>query len=101
MNLGKKDKQPADVKDYPVDYTDWLAEIVGGDVLESCIATVECITDPQDAALVVDQVVVSPKSLAVWLSGGTSGQSYKVTMVTTTAGGRVDESELTIRVKDR
>lgn len=100
MNIGKKDKQPAEIKDYPVDFTDWLAEIAGGDTLESALATVECVTDPLDVALIVTQVVVSPTGVAIWLSGGTANATYKVTLRAETVGGRLDESELTVRVKD-
>lgn len=100
MNLGKFDKQPADVKDYPIDYSDWLGEIAGGDTLVDADASVICTTDPTNTALTVDSVTVSAKGLAVWLSGGTSGQTYKVTVLAQTAGGRRDENELTVRVKD-
>lgn len=100
MKLGKKQKQPSELKDYPIDYTDWLAEIVGGDTIDSAITTVACITDATDTALVVNRTVVSANAVSVWLQAGTSGQTYKVTVKVTTVGGRVDESELTIKVKD-
>lgn len=100
MNLGKHDKQPAEVKDYPIDYSEWLGEISGGDTLLDATAAVICITNPANTALLVDRVVVSPAAVSVWLKAGTSGQTYKVTVTVTTAGGRIDESELTLRVKD-
>ncbi|MEO8021069.1 hypothetical protein [Polaromonas sp.] len=100
MILGKHDKQPAEVKDYPIDYSEWLSEIPAGDTLASAIAVATCTTTPADTALVVDQVIVSPIGVAVWLSAGTDGETYKVTVTATTVGGRVDQSEITVRVKD-
>lgn len=98
--IGKHEKQPADVKDYSVDYADWLGEISGGDTLLDSSATVVCTTTPANTSLVVNRVDVGPKSLSVWLSGGTANQDYKVTIVTKTTGGRTDETELVIKVKD-
>lgn len=101
MILDRKEKQPAEVKDYPIDYSQWLAEISGGDTLASAIATAVCTTDATNTALVVNQVVVSNTALSVWLSSGTDGQTYKVTVTATTAGGRVDQSEFIVKVRDR
>jgi len=38
--------------------------------------------------------------VSVWLSGGTDGQRYKVTVTVDTMGGRRDQSEFIVRVKD-
>lgn len=101
MILDRKEKQPAEVKDYPIDYTEWLAEISGGDTLASAVATVVCTSDSTDTALVVNSVSVSATGIAVWLSGGTDGQTYKVTVTVTTTGGRIDQSEFIVKLKDR
>lgn len=101
MILDRKEKQPAEVKDYPIDYSEWLGEISGGDTLASAVAVAVCTTDAADTALVVDQVVLSNTALAVWLSAGTANQNYKVTVTVTTTGGRVDESEFIVKLKDR
>lgn len=100
MILGKHDKQPAERKDYPIDYSDWLAEIAGGDAISVATAVVVCTTTPTNTAMTIYQVVVSASGVSVWLAGGTAGQTYKVTVTATTVGGRIDESEITVRVKD-
>ena len=101
MILDRKEKQPAEVKDYPIDYSQWLAEIIGGDTLAFAVAAAVCTTDATNTALVVNQVVVSGSALAIWLSGGTDNQNYKVTVTATTTGGRVDQSEFIVKIKDR
>jgi hypothetical protein len=37
----------------------------------------------------------------LWISGGTVGTQYKVTVLMTSEGGRIDESELIFNIKDR
>ncbi len=101
MILDRKEKQPAEIKDYPIDYSAWLAEISGGDTLISAIATAICLDDATDTALVVDRTVVSSTGLSVWLSAGTVNRKYKVTVKATTVGGRLDESEFIVKLKDR
>lgn len=97
MILDRKEKQPAEIKDYPISYEDWLAE--AGDTLEDASAAVECLTG-DDASLVVYSITLSPTAVAVWLSGGADGQKYKVTVTVNTAAGRRDESEFIMKVKD-
>jgi len=96
--LDRKEKQPAEIKDYPINYAEWLAE--AGDTLADVQATVVCLTDPADTALVVSSLTLAPTAVAVWLSGGTDGQRYKVTVTVTTAGGRRDQSEFIVKIKD-
>lgn len=88
-------KQPADVLDYDVDYSDFLPS---DDTITTPIAAVEEI-DP-DTDLAVDSVSVSDLVMKVWLSGGVSGTTYKVTATAATSGGRVKEQEFKIRVRD-
>lgn len=101
MILDRKEKQPAEVKDYPIDYSEWLAEITAGDTIASASAEAVCTTDATDTALVVNSVSTAATGLAVWLSGGTDGQTYKVTVTVNTVGGRIDQSEFIVKLKDR
>ena len=101
MILDTKEKQPVEVKDYPIDYTDWLAEISGGDALSFVSAAVVCVSDATNTALIVDKTVLSSNKTSVWLSAGTNGQKYKVTVTVQTVGGRTDQSEFYVKVKDR
>ena len=100
MILDTKEKQPAEYKDYPIDYTAWLAENAAGDTLASAVKTVTCLTDATDTAMTVPNLVVSPTAVAPWVAGGTDGKKYKITVTVTTAAGRIDQSELIIKVKD-
>lgn len=101
MILDTKEKQPVEVKDYPIDYSDWLAEISGGDTLSSAVSVAVCVSDATNTALIVNKTVLSSNKASVWLSAGTSGQKYKVTVTVQTVGGRTDQSEFYVKVKDR
>lgn len=98
MILDRKEKQPVEIKDYPINYADWLAE--SGDTLSNVNAAIECLTDIADNSLTVHNLTLAPTAVSVWLSGGTDGQRYKVTVTVTTLGGRRDQSEFIVRVKD-
>lgn len=93
-------KQPDEVKDYDVDYSEWLLPM--GDTLDQVDPTVECLTDPSDTSLEVRDLPVSITATAckLWMRGGTNGARYKVTLQATTVGGRLDESELIFKIKD-
>ena len=98
MILDRKEKQPIEIKDYPINYAEWLAE--AGDVLSDVNASVVCLTDPADTALVVQNLMLAPTAVSVWLSGGTDGQRYKVIVTVNTQGGRRDQSEFIVKIKD-
>jgi len=36
----------------------------------------------------------------VWLSGGTTGTTYKITATLTTTGGRIKQHEILVKVKE-
>ena len=98
MILDRKEKQPVDIKDYPISYVEWLADT--NDTIVNATANIACLTDPADTALILQQLVVAPTAVSVWLAGGTDGQRYKISVTVTTAGGRRDQSEFIMRVKD-
>jgi hypothetical protein len=60
-------KQPRDHLDYDIDLTDWLEE---SDEIEAVD-----VTAPDGINL--DQISVLPTRIKLWISGGTSGQTYK------------------------
>lgn len=98
MILATYEKQPAEVKDYDIDYTQWLSP--AEDVLDGVTAVVSS-TAETSPTLVVDLVQHTVYVAKIWLSGGTPGVRYKVTVQAQTVGGRLDESELIFNVKDR
>ena len=99
MILATYTKQPSEVKDYDIDYSPWLAPM--GDTLEEVEEPIiTCLTDPTDTALVCNSVLHTTQECKFWMSGGTAGQRYKLTVLAKTVGGRRDESELIFSIKD-
>lgn len=92
MNFGTYLKQPADVMDYDLDYSEWLTP---GDNVDSTVIDIA----PSGALEAVSVFVQDPR-IKLWLSGGTTGTTYKVTATTTTADGRIKQDEFRIKVKD-
>lgn len=90
--LGTFTKQPSEVLDYDVDFTDWLPT---DDIVETAAVTA-------DAGLTVDshEVISAGTAVKVWLSGGTAGTTYKVQVTANSNAGRVKEAEFKIRVKE-
>ena len=89
-------QQPAERCDYDIWFandpdgaSDWLTS---GDYLDSAVVTV-----PE--GLTVEKMVF-PDRVKLWVSGGTSGTSYKVTVTAHTVDGRVKQVELRFRIKD-
>ena len=91
MILATYTKQPAEVLDYDVEYADFLG---GVDTLASVTHAVA------PSGLTVSLVSIIDTRVKVWVSGGVNGMTYKVTLVATTADGRVKEADFKIRVKD-
>jgi hypothetical protein len=91
MILGNFTKQPVDVLDYDIDYSDWLTT---GDNVES----VTVVAEP--TGLTVDNKFVNDPRVKIYLSGGSDGATYKITVTTTTADGRVKQDEFKLKVKE-
>ena len=90
MLIGSFTQQPADVLDYDIPY-----DVTEGDSVQSAVATVT------PAGLTVQPPLVIPgNKVKLWVSGGTSGVTYKVEVTTTSTLGRVKQDELRFRVKD-
>lgn len=98
MILGTFTKQPSEVKDYDVDFSPWLSAT--SDTIDDVTTEVVCVSDPTNTSLVVDSTANTATLLKLWISGGTSGNKYKVTIRVSTPTGRLDESELMFKVKD-
>ena len=92
MILKKFEKQPADVKDYDIDYHLWL---VSTDVISSAAATADIDT------ITIDSVFHTQSRVKVWLSGGQADVIYKITVTITTEDGRVLQHEFIVKVRDR
>lgn len=92
MILGTFIKQPTDVKDYDIEYHEWLPET---DALASATVAVEPTGD-----LTIDAYYVVSPRINIWLSGGLNNHSYKLTVTVTTEDGRVRQDEFRVKVKE-
>ena len=90
MNLFQK--QPADQLDYDLDFSDWLT---GTDVITGITAI-----SSVPAELIVQSASVSGQTAKIWLTGGISGTTYKITATIATSEGRIKELEFKLRVRD-
>ena len=89
--LGTFTKQPAEVQDYDIDFSEWLAAFPDTAVSHAVTA---------DAGITLGATTLAAGVVKVWLSGGLTGTSYKITTAITTAGGRTKEDEIKIKVKE-
>lgn len=89
--LGTFLKQPAEVESYTITYED---DLTTGDNVASSVVTVS------PAGLTIQSSNVDDPRVRIWLAGGTNGTTYKVTVTTTTADGRVLQDEFKVKVKD-
>lgn len=90
--LGTVLKQPADQRDYDIDFSRWIPD---GDT----ITNAQAVASPA-GELVVESIQITDQVVKVWLSAGENGSTYTVTVTASTAGGRIKETEFKIRVRD-
>lgn len=91
MKLATISKQPAERFSYTVTYEDALTI---GDNIE----TASAVVSPD--GLTVENIGVYDPRVKLWVSGGTNGTSYKVSLTVTTADGRVFQDELIFKIKE-
>lgn len=102
MILASFTKQPAENLDYDIDFSAFLSD---GDVLASTgnpavPAPLDVTVTPTGLTLGPTFVTDAGRTIKQWLSGGTSGTRYKITLTATSNGGRVKQVEFAVRVKD-
>ena len=90
MSLKKFTKDPNAVLDYTIDWSAWLSH---QDTITNATATAT-------TGITVNSVSRTTTQTTVWLSGGSAGSSYEVTVRITTNGGRTDDRSITIVCKD-
>jgi hypothetical protein len=86
------EKQPVEVQDYDISFVSWLASL--SDTIISASATV-------DTGITLISCSHTAGVVKVWLSGGSDGTTYTAVVLVTTAGGRVKQVEIQIKVKDK
>jgi hypothetical protein len=83
-------KDPDAVLDYQIDWSTWL----GSDTISTSAWTVQSgLTKGSDSK--------TDTTTTVWLSGGTAGQTYRVTNRIVTAGGRTDDRTFWVVVDEK
>lgn len=85
-------KQPLEVQDYDMLFGDYLTLMAD--------TPASHVVDPPPAGINLVHSEIVGQNIKVWLSGGTSGQKYKITGRMTTTGGRTKEHEILIVVRD-
>ena len=95
-------KQPTEILPYDIDFAEWIAGITGGDEVESATCTVVTASSGLTTALTIDSVllVTDTQRFKVWVSGGTNGVTYKLTLVMLTEAGRRKEVDFRIKIKE-
>lgn len=89
--IGEHEKQPGETLDYDVSYARFFAKRTDD------IASVTSTSDP---GIVSGVNLVIGKVYKVFISGGTDGQTYKVTVVMISTTGVIKEDEFFITVKE-
>jgi hypothetical protein len=87
------DKDPADVLDYALNWSDQLALISPADTISSATWAVP-------AGLTAGPQFVLGGVATAWLSGGVAGTDYTITCRIVTAGGRTLERNVKLQVKE-
>lgn len=101
MILGRFTKQPAEVLDYDIDFSEFLSD---GDTLVG--SGNPPIPTPLSVAVDDPSITLGPTwllndtTVKQWLSGGDNGKRYKITLTVTSSAGRVKQVEFVVRVKD-
>ena len=85
-------KDPQAILDYPIDFSEWLAEM-GDSHASHTITTTGGLTVVASGAA---NGVITPL-----LSGGTLGETASFTVHIVTAGGREDERTFYLRIQER
>ena len=84
-------KDPDSILDYQWDFTSWLAS---GDTVASYVVTA-------DPGITVESDSNDTTSVTVWLSGGTAGQAYTVSVRATTQQGRTVERSVIFIISEQ
>lgn len=89
--LAKFTKQPVEVQDYDIDFNSYLAS-------QSDTASAHAVM--ADSGITVASSNLTAGVVKVFVSGGVDGGQYKVSASITTAGGRLKQGDILIRVRE-
>ena len=90
-------KDPADVKDYAIEWGDVLAAET-----DTLSTSAWSISDPPGLTVAtVPAPSISGTKTILWVSGGVANTQYALTNTVTTTGGRTHERSITIPCRQR
>jgi len=89
--LGKFNKQPAEILDYDVDFTDWFTNRTDTPASHTAVA---------EAGITIVSATRTGNVVKVILSGGVTDTTYKITVQLTTSAGLVKEADFAVKVKE-
>lgn len=84
-------KDPDATLDYQIDWSSWLA--TGETISSSAWIVPDGLTEVSDSN--------TTTTATIWLSGGTDGESYRITNRVTTTAGRTDDRTITLLIRQR
>jgi methionine-rich copper-binding protein CopC len=95
-------KQPAEIKKYQIDYSEWLAD---GETVDSVVTAVTVLNPAADdvgepTMSIGTNQIVGGTVYEYYVSSGTDGKRYKVTFQASTSDSQTVESEIEFKVKD-
>lgn len=95
-------KQPADIKKYQIDYSEWLAT---GETVTSVVTAVTLLNpatgDVGEPTMTIGTTqIVGGTVFEYYVSLGTDGKRYKVTFQASTSDSQTVESEIEFKVTD-
>lgn len=91
MTLKFPTKDPDAVLDYKIDWSDWMST---GDAIDTSTWTVP-------AGIAKDSDLSTDDTTTIWLSGGTTGETYSLINHIVTDDGREDDRTVKITVKEK
>jgi len=94
--LGQFTKQPSDLLDYNIDYSQWIED----EDQPASAAVAVTLDGAATTNIVHERTEIVGQVVRSWFSGGVAGETYKVTVATTTVYGRVKEDEYKIKMKE-
>jgi hypothetical protein len=91
--LAKFEKQPNEVQDFDIDFSEYLTGL-------SDYGISKVVTADIGLTILASTLLFSGTVVKVFTSGGTDGVTYKITVTLTTNGGRVKQAEIKVKVKE-
>lgn len=96
-------KQPAEIKKYQIDYSEWLPT---GETVTSVVTAVEILNPAADdvgepTMTIGTTQIITGTVFEYYVSAGTDGKRYKVTFQASTSDTQTVESEIEFKVTDK